>query len=243
MMHRTTTSATVLSPVVLLLALVLQTAPRADMTVTQEVTVQTGEKRTTSGGTVFWTATKKRDYDSHGNITITDLDAKTATVLDPNEKTYVVITFDEMKEQEAALPEDLRSIREAKVTVLETGEKRTLDGYPCERLVFKVDSTAINVWVTGKIKVDPAMSEFNKKFLELTKDIKTLNIQAQMQAAFAERNVYPYLTIIEIPLLKGDKQILRSRVKEVSYEKIDPSVFAIPEGYKEEALPETPPEK
>lgn len=214
----------------------------ADMTVTQEVTVQTGEKRTTSGGTVYWTATKKRDYDSHGNIAVTDLDAKTATVLHPQEKTYTVITFDEMKEQEASLPEDMRSISEAKVSVEETGEKRTLDGYPCERFVLKVGPTAITVWVTKQIKVDPAVVEFNKRFLQLTKEIKTLNIQAQMQAAFSQRNLYPYLTIIEVPLLNGGKQIVRSRVKEVSYEKIAASVFAIPGGYKEEAPPERSPE-
>lgn len=215
----------------------------ADMTVTQEVTVQTGDKRTTSGGTVYWTATKKKDYDSQGNTAITDLDAKTATVLHPHEKTYTVITFDEMKEQEASLPEDMRSIGEAKVSVEETGEKRTLDGYPCERLVLKVGPTAITVWVTKQIKVDPAVIEFNKKFLQLTKEIKTLNIQAQMQAAFSQRNLYPYLTIIEVPLLNGGKQTVRSRVKQVSYEKIAPSVFAIPEGYKEEAPPQRSPQK
>ena len=242
-MHRTTTSATVLASVILFLALVLQTAPRADMTVTQEVTVQTGDKRTSSGGTVYWTAMKKRDYDSHGNITITDLNTRTMTVLDPKEKTYAVITFDEMKEREASLPENLRPVRDAKVSVQETGETRTLDGYPCERLVLKVGPTAITVWVTKQIKVDPALVEFNTKFLELTKEVKMLNIQARMQAAFSERNVYPYLTIIEMLLLKGDKQIVRSRAKEVSYEKIDPSVFAIPEGYKEETPPEAPPEK
>lgn len=243
MTNRTRAYAAVAIALAALTSLALQTAPRADMTVTQEVTVQTGEKRSTSGGTVYWTATKKRDYDSHGNITITDLDTKTMTVLDPKEKAYAVITFDEMKEREASLPEKLRPIREAKLSVQETGETRTLDGYPCERLVLKVGPTAITVWVTDKIKVDPALVEFNTKFLELTKEIKTINIQAQMQAAFAERNVYPYLTIIEMPLLKGDKQIVRSRAKEVSYEKIDPSVFAIPEGYKEEAPPEAPPPK
>ncbi|MDP2895156.1 MAG: DUF4412 domain-containing protein [bacterium] len=242
-MHKSKVSATLLIPVILFLAPVLQTTPRADMTVTQEVTVQTGDKRISSGGTVYWTAMKKRDYDSHGNITITDLNTRTMTVLDPKEKTYAVITFDEMKEREASLPEKLRPIREAKLSVQETGETRTLDGYPCERLVLKVGPTAITVWVTKQIKVDPALVEFNTKFLELTKEVKMLNIQAQMQAAFSQRNVYPYLTIIEMPLLKGDKQIVRSRAKEVSYEKIDPSVFAIPEGYKEEAPPEAPPPK
>lgn len=217
----------------------LQTPSLADMTVTQEVTTTLGGKKTTHTQTLYWTKSKARAGMPSGGIVIMDLDTKTFTILNIAGKTYTKQSFEDLKKAEASLPAEMR---EMKLSVSETGEKKTIDGYPCEKLSLKMGPTEITVWITKKIAIDPAVTEFNKKLLELTKDIKTLAMQARMQAEFEKRKAYPYLTVIEIPLpFAGKTQRMESKVKKVSYEKIAPSVFAIPTGYKKMVFPGMPP--
>ncbi len=219
----------------------LQTASVADMTVTQEITSTLGKEKSTSTQNIYWTKSKMRTGHPAGMISIVDLDAKTMTILNPKAKSYTRRSFDEIKKDEAGVPEQ---VRDAKLSVRETGEKKTVDGYSCEKLVLKIGPTEITVWATNDIKIEPALSEFNKKFLELTKDIKILNIQGQMRAVFEEKKVYPYLTVIEVSMpFGGGTQRTESKVKKVSYDKIDASVFAIPAGYKETPLPQMPGQK
>lgn len=222
-------------PLLALVPIALQSASFGDMTVKQEITTSVGNKKTTSTQTVYWTKTMMRMDHPMGMITITDLDSKMMTVLDPKGKTYTRRTFDQIKKDEARLP---KSIREPEFSVRKTNEKKTIDNTPCEKLVFKVGPTQIVVWVTKNIKTDPAVKEYNKKFTELTKDVKTLNVQGKMRAAFDEHGGYPYLTIIEVSLpFTGGTQKTESKVTDVSYEKIESSVFAVPPGFKEKALP------
>lgn len=216
-----------------------QTASLADMTVTQEITTTVGDSKTTFTQAIYCTKTKMKSADPSGMVIIIDLEKKAFTILNPKEKSYMEQTLQDMKEAEAGLPAE---IREMKLSVRETGEKKTIDGYPCEKLVFKAGEMDIAVWMTKKITFDAAVTEFDKKFLELTKDIKALNIQARMRGEFEKRKGYPYLTIIEIPLpLAGKTQRMESKVKKVSYERIDASVFEVPAGYKPMAIPGMPP--
>jgi hypothetical protein len=201
----------------------------ADMTVTQEIVITVGEKKSTSTQTTYWTKSKMRLSDPAGRIIITDLDKKTMMILDPKAKGYLEQTFDEMKEQFAAMKDRLE---EMKLSVTETGEKKTIDGKPCEKYIFTIGPTETSVWMTKKIEVDPAVTGFNDAFLEATKDIRVLNIQGQMRDAIKKYKAYPYLTTIEVELpFAGETQRTESKVKKVSYEKIDPSVFTIPAGY------------
>ncbi len=218
-----------------LLWFALETAAVADMTVTQEVTTTVGDQKTTQTQTLCWTKNKAKSGMPDGGMVVTDLDKKTFTIINAKEKMYIVQTFDDMKQREALIPAEMRDM---KLSVNETGEKKTIDEYPCEKLILKTGPAEITVWVTKKIGIDPAVVEFNKTFLELTKDIKMLNVEAQMRAEFEKRNAYPYLTIVEIPLpLAGKTQRVEAKVKKVSYDKIDASVFAVPEGYKPMELP------
>jgi hypothetical protein len=231
------------SGVAVLFSLALETTSFADMTVTNTITVTVGEKTTLFTQTMYWTKSKMRTTDPSGRIMITDLDSKTIIVLMPQEKRYIRDSFDEVKKREAMLPKE---IREAKLSVRETGEKRTIDGYPCEKLVFETGSAEITNWVTKKIALDPALKEFNKKFFSLTEDIKTFHLGAQMNAAVEKRGAYPYLVISDMRLpFAGTTQRTESRVKKVSYEKIEASLFAVPEDYKPLVLPgaEAPPSK
>jgi len=208
----------------------------ADMKVTKAVTTTVGDEKTIFIQTIYWTKTKMRTDEPAGRVIITDLDTKTVTVIVPKEKRYARETFEDLKKREAAVSEQLR---EAKVSARETGQKRTIDGYPCEKLILKAGPMEVEVWVTKKITPDPAVSEFNKKFLDLTRDIKTLNFEGQMRAALEKYNAYPYLTIIEVPLPFAKKtQRTESKVKRVSFDKIDPSVFAVPAGYERITVPE-----
>jgi len=227
-------------PFVPLVSLGLQIASFADMTVTQDVTSTVGDKKTTSTMTTCWTKTKKRTDHPGGMISITDLDSKTITVLKPKQKRYIQQSFQDAEKQEDAFP---AMLREAELSVSETGEKKTIDGYPCEKLVFTVGPAEITAWITKKIAIDPAMVEFDRKFLELTKGLRGLNLKAQLQAALDKRNALPYLTIIEDH--PSPNKTLRSelKVKKVSYEKIEPSVFAIPSGYEKVTLPPMPPQQ
>jgi len=231
------TSNTIASlPLAALISLGLLTASFADMTVKQEISTTVGDRKTTLTQTVYWTKTKMRMDHPAGMIMITDLYSKMMTVLNPKAKSYTRRSFDQIKKEEDRLPAE---VRELKFSVRKTNEKKTIDGYPCEKLVLKAGPMEIVVWITRKIAIDPAVSEFNKKFLELTKDIKTLNIQGKMRAAFEENEGYPYLTIVEMALpFAGKTQKTESKVKDVSYEKIKSSVFAVPDGYKETPLPQ-----
>lgn len=236
--------------VVFLFSFAFQTESLADMTITKEITTTVGGKKTASPQIIYFGKSKMRTDDPSGLITITDLDAKAMIVLNPKEKTYTQESFDDVKKLEAGLP---REVKEAKLSVQEAGEKQTIDGYPCEKLILGVGPSRIEVWITTKIAVDPAVVEFDEKFLKLTRDVKTLNLQGRMRAAFEDRKAYPYLTVIEMPLAfaKGTQRT-ESKVKKVSYEKIDPSVFTVPSEYRKvavpslrqkRALPQKPPEK
>lgn len=221
-----------------LVLLRVEMASVADVTVTQEVTTTVGESKTTLTQTTYVTKDKMRTADPTGRVIIGDLEAKTITILDPEQKQYIVQSLEDMKKWEAALPAEFR---EMKLSVQETGEKKTIEGYPCEKFVFKMGPTDVTVWATDKIAVDAAAAEFNTKFLELTKDVKSLNLQAQMGSALLKRKLTNYVAVIETPLpFAGQTQRIESKVKKVSYEKIDPSVFAIPEGYKRMGLPAMP---
>ncbi len=214
------------------------------MTVTQEVTTVLGPGgagKSTLIQNLYWTKSKARAGIPSGGIAITDLDKKTFTIINTKQKTYIEESFEDLKKREADLPAEFSDI---KLSVQETREKKTIGGYPCEKLVFKIGPTEITVWVTKKITIDAAVIEFNKKFLELTKDVKMLNVEGNMRAEFEKRKAYPYLTIIEIPLpFAGKTQRIESKVKKVSYEKIDPSVFAVPADYKKATFPVMPPGK
>jgi len=216
----------------------LRTAALSDMTVTQEVTRTVGDSKTTTTQTTYWTKTKMRTDHLAGFIIITDIESETVTAVNPKEKTYVPSKFGDLQDVEAALSPKSAGIQ---FSVRETGEKKTIDGYPCEKLVLTVGPIEIVAWITSKIAIDPSVTEFNKKLLDLTRDIKLLNAQAQMQAAFDKHKAYPYLTIIEVsPPLADKAGRMETKVKKVSYKKIDPSVFAIPSGYKKLAVPSMP---
>jgi hypothetical protein len=228
--------------IIVLLSFGLRWACLADMTVTKEVTNTVGDKKTTFDQTTYWTKTRMSTDDPSGKIVIIDVDAKTITILDPKEKKYIQDSFEDVKKREAAVPEQVRKqITGMKVSVRETGQKRTIDGYPCEKLVLTAGPTEITVWATKKITIDPVVAAFDKEFLALTRDIATLALQAKVRAVFEKRNVYPYVTIVEVPLpFAGQTQTSESKLKKVDYEKVDPSVFAVPSGYERITVPASP---
>jgi len=221
--------------VMVLSAFLSRTPVAADMTVVREVTTTIGKTKSTFTQTIYFTKSKMRTNEPSGTIIITDLDSKMVKVLNPRQKTYIQDTFDDVKKREARLP---AKIRKARLSVRETGEKKTIDEYPCEKLVFMTGPSEVEVWITPKITPDPAMVEFNSKFRELTKGLKTFELHGQMGAAFEKRKAYPYLIVIEspVPFGKGTEKT-ESKVKSVSFDKLDESVFAVPKGYRKTAPP------
>ncbi len=218
-----------------LFCLYLQPAAFADMTVTQEVTRTAGDSTTTTIQTTYRTKTKMRTDHLAGFVIITDIETHTVTALNPKQNTYVPNRFGDLQDAEARLYPKAGGIQ---FSVKETDEKKDIDGYPCEKLVFTVGPGEIVAWVTQKIAIDPSVTEFNNKFLELTRHVKSLNAQAQMEAAFDKLKAYPYLTIVEVsPRLSDKVERIETKVKNVSYERIDPCVFAIPSGYKKLSVP------
>jgi len=213
-------------------------ASLADMTVTQEVTTTVGDEKTTFTQTIYCTKSRLRTADPSGMVSIIDVGKSMMIILDTKTKSYTEHTFEQMRKRQALLPAEMRKM---KLSVRETGDKKTIDRYPCEKLVFKVGPTEIAVWITEKITIDPDTMEFNRKFLELTKDISGVNIQGHMRAEFEKRKAYPYLTVIEIALpFVGKTRRTEARVKKVSYQRIEPSVFAVPDEYKKQTLPAMP---
>ncbi len=231
--------------IIVLLSFGLRWACLADMTVTKKVTNTVGDKKTSFDQTTYWTKSKMRTDDPSGWIMITDLDSKAITILVPKEKKYLQQSFEDVKKRQPGVSEEVRKeIMGMKIAVRETGEKQTIDGYPCEKLVIKAGRQDITVWVTKKIAIDPVVAEFDKKFLELTKEIRMLSIQAEVRTVFEKRKVYPYVLTAETPLpFAGKTEISESKLKKVEYKKVDPSVFAIPADYERIVLPTAPPGK
>jgi hypothetical protein len=230
---------------VVLLSMGLQSVCVADMTVVKEVTRRMDGEKSTFTQTTYWTKSKMRTDDPSGRVIITDLDREGILILVPKEKKYLEQSFEDVKKRQAALPEHVKKeIMGMKVSVRETDEKRTIDGYPCQKLIIKAGPRDITVWITKKIAIDPVVLEFDKKLLKLTKGIRSLSIQAEVRAVLEKRNAYPYITLAEAPLpFAGKTETSESKLKKVEYEKVDPSVFAIPADYERIVLPTAPPSK
>lgn len=180
---------TVVSLVLAVLFMMPFAAAAEDLTVVTKVVPPKGQPTTS---TQYFSSSKFRTSD--GNIdTIVDLESGRIVSIEHKKKSYYETTFEEIR----AFFDQLETMLEsnpmlekmfgkvASAQVRDTGEKRTIAGYECRKLVVTMgEKMSFEVWVTSQIKVPmeyydaqkmlyatmgPMASRFEKMYDELKK--------------------------------------------------------------------------
>ena len=211
----------------------------AEMTLVQElVSERNGSKEFVKTMTNYLTAKRMKTEVTDGGSpqhSMILLDEKKMITIDPERKTYTEMTIGEMTEQMKAAA---ALMPEMKVTVEHTGESEMVGKYPCKKIIIKISGMTdmtITSWVTDKIKTDKDADAFNEAYAELAKDIPAFKSQVVIWEEYKKMNGFPVKTVTQVSG-RGFSMKTETTLKSVKRGKVDPSVFAIPEGYKKREL-------
>jgi len=130
-------------------------------------------------------ANKHRSGDGD-NSTIIDLDREVIIHLDHKKKKYTEITFAKYRERREKMMQELRKKRDSEVMDLKfdvnvdrTGERQTINGYDCEKLILTMKSrwwekpkarseenvaVTLTRWMTPQVAEMEVIRNFSKKF-------------------------------------------------------------------------------
>lgn len=188
-----------------------------------------------------------------GETFIVRLDKEVFITIDPTEKTYSEMTFAEMEEmmkkvggemdskmaemqkQLAAMPEEQRKMvekmmpgmgaaKDAKVDVKNTGDKKTISGFSCTKVVVTQDGKdMMTLWVTKDVSGFDAM---RKDWEEFSKRMMAMNPMGGkgLGEAFKKIDGFP----IQTEMGQG----ITSTVTKIEKKTATASEFEVPAGYK-----------
>jgi hypothetical protein len=126
----------------------------------------------------------KMVHRSANHISIIDLDAQTITSIDPQKKTYSVMTFDDMKRMMEQMSEKMKQAQKSdkgdvtwKASAESTGNAKTINGYNAKEEVLKIEMEGTDkqtgqtgamvvtshVWISPDVKGYGEMREFYKR--------------------------------------------------------------------------------
>lgn len=146
-------------------------------------------------------------------------------LLMPEQKMYMEFPFNMMKNQEGKMKKN-----EDKTDFKNTGETKKINGYKCEKWIFKDDNEVSVAWMTkelgGFVFMDSPM-EGNSQKPEWQQEIEAAG----------------YFPMLVINKNNSGDEISRLVVKSIQKEKLDSSLFTVPEGFTKMDMPMMNPDK
>lgn len=210
-----------------------------DLTVVTKVVPPKG-KPTTS--TQYFSSSKIRTSD--GNLdTIVDLESGRIVSVDHKKKSYYETSFEEIRAFFAQLETMLESNpmlekmfgQATAAQVQETGEKRTIAGYECRKLIVTMgEKMSFEVWATSEIKV-PLEYYDAQKMLYATMGPMASRFE-KMYDALKKIGGFTLATTIDSKVM-GMQIHSESEAIEVKKGALPADAFEVPAGYKKKKSP------
>jgi GLPGLI family protein len=188
--------------------------------------------------------------DQGGEFTILRIDQQKIYNVKPKEKTFSVMTFDdleqmgkqmnaqmaELQKKMKDMPADQRKMmekmmgsnmpganKEPKVEVIKTGEKKTINGFACQRYSVKQDGEeAVSLWVTPDVKAFAAMKQ---DMMEQSKRMAAMTPGGLKGLSEAMQKIDGFPIETEM----GD--LMKSTVTKVEMKTVADAEFEVPAGY------------
>jgi hypothetical protein len=215
--------------------------PAKDLALRQRTTIS-GPTTQIREGMQYWTATKTVSDDPHMR-TITDLSAKTITMIEKDKKTYFTRSFAELQQDSEAMKKRLENLPpEAKkmmgadvaVTVTPTGKTEKIAGYEAKEYAIQSGgSMSGSVWVSEALQ-NPAGALAADAFKG------PLGGPGNPGSAFAEAMTklkgVPLRTAMVMGMA-GQKITSVTEVLEVSEKSAPADVLAVPAGFQKGTAP------
>jgi hypothetical protein len=210
----------------------------ADVTIVNTVTSTVDGKEQSSGdNTAYYKADRVRMEVQTGMVSIIRLDKGVMWILKTEEKTYMEITPEQLKDLSA------RMKGEAKFDVEKTDETKEINKYNCTKVVIKTQMMGIpsttEIWATKEIKPDETLLKFMKKAEEVFKDDPNMKSSTQMMQTVFDMNSYPVQMTTSLKMM-GKEIKNQTTLKSIETGNIEDSLFELPEDYKLEAAPTMP---
>ncbi|MFI5366269.1 MAG: DUF4412 domain-containing protein [Candidatus Binatia bacterium] len=195
---------------------------------------------TTQEVTQYWTD-NKMVTEAPSYRTITDFGAKTLTTIDTSKKTYLTVTFDDMRQRAAALQKRLQDLPaqargevgdvmfdESPVQLKPTGKSEKIAGYEAKQ--YTIDGKQISgaVWITDAFDVSAQMQARQKAVAAKT----PMDRVAAAIAAIKGMPMRQELSIVKGPItLTSTMEVL-----EVSEKAPPADVLKVPDGFTKTEL-------
>jgi hypothetical protein len=173
---------------------------------------------------------------------IVDLKAQTWTLIDPQRKTYSVMTFDELRRLSAraakaleALPPETREklALDTPVAVRPTGKSERIAGHTAKEYEVSGGAATGSVWLTDEIAMPSEVREWEKVSSSLG---TAKGVGAGLAAAIANLNGVPLRTKVTVAI--GPRKIESgTEVLEVREGTPPADLLAVPDGFKKVTAP------
>jgi len=205
--------------------------------VNHTATIIDGKEQSSGDTTTYYTEDKLRMEAPNGMITIVRLDKAAIWSLDPNTKTYTEQTVEQMIEQMKNIPKGMMDIE---LDVEKTDEKKKIGKYNCRKIIISMKMmgmpTETEIWATKDIEVDSVMLKFTENAQKVFEEVPMLKQTYGMFEEVFDLKAYPVETVTEMNVF-GRMTKNSSTLKSISEEKLDDSLFEIPEGYSKSKMP------
>lgn len=190
---------------------------------------------TTREITQYWTDAKMVT-DAPTSRTITDFGAKTLTMVDTSKKTYLTVTFDDMRQRAAALQKRLQDLPpnahgemgdvmfdESPVKLKPTGKSEKIAGYEAKQYTIDGNNISGSVWITDAFDVSAQMQARQKA-------VAAKSPTDRVAAAVAAVKGMPMRQ--ELSIVKGPMTLTSTmEVLEVSEKAPPADILKVPDGF------------
>lgn len=171
---------------------------------------------------------------AEGENTFVVMDAKKKVMRTyfPDSQTYLEMTFDEIEEMGEGLFDMQKEMgaegpAEKPGELKKTGEKKKINGYPCERYTQQVGDDINEYWITKEVTTKQIMGDF-AQYMEALSKTGGLSVQ---QEALMKIDGYPIVTVTR------DKYgTLESEVIKIEKKGLSNDLFAVPAGYQKQTM-------
>jgi len=176
--------------------------------------------------TTYFTPDKMKVTDSRGSDVIIDLNRKWRISINNKAERFGIQALWDWADSQKNLPFDFGQFE---LTITATGDTEIVNGHKCTRIEIKMGGIKRTSWVSKDIKPDTAVLEFYKRYGEMFKDVPLIASEKEIWERYAKMEAFPVKIVdrLDPPYASTITTIYKSH----NYNKIDPALFEIPDGY------------